>query len=594
MDRGAVFFLKFIENKKMEKRKELNLGYSDFKNIIRNDNYYVDKSLLIEEILNIQKTVLLLPRPRRFGKTLNLSMLNYFFDKKEPENIRLFSDLKIWKNQEIIEKHCCKYPVIYLSFKDAKAETWQQCYELIIPEIANQYRQHIYLLKDDVLHDFEKLKFNKILNETASEADYQGSLKLLSRFLHRYHQKEVVILIDEYDTPIQASHNKFYLEAVSFMRTLLSGAYKDNTSLYKGIITGILRVSKESIFTGLNNISVYSIFDTPFSDKFGFTEKEVKQIILDFYVETEYVEIKKWYNGYRFGKTEDIYNPWSILNYVLTPKDGFKLFWSNTSANELIKNEIKKKDANRIREEILELLRGRTVTKDLEENFVFTDFNKRKSLFWTLLTYSGYLTSKKQVSLGEYELMIPNYELEIVFKKTILEWFETEIKIEKYQLIEALNHLINKEERDSKQALDLFEKAFNQIIGDTFSYYDTTKNHEYVYHSYVLGLLAIIGDDYLIKSNKESGEGRYDIMLIPYDKTKTGVVIEIKQIEKQREKEKNEDFVKRIDEEIELAVNQIDRNKYYKELIDNQIEKNKIIKVPIIFAGKEPYITKQS
>ena len=569
----------------MDKIKELDLGQSDFKNIITNNNYFRDKSLFIKELIEAQKSVFLFPRPRRFGKTLNLSMLRYFFDKNETDNKKLFKDLKIWQTEESIKQHCCKYPVIYLTFKDVKAETWHSCYELIVSEIVNLYSKHIYLLENNTLYDFEKIKYNKILNETASETDYKNSLKLLSKYLQRFHNEKVVILIDEYDTPIQAGHNNFYNEAISFMRNILSGALKDNTSLYKGIITGILRISKESIFTGLNNLSVYSILDNKFSDKFGFTEQEVKQLIIDFEVKTDYAEIKKWYDGYKFGKKENIYNPWSVLNYVLSENEGFKTFWANTSANELIKDEIKKKEAGNIREDILKLINNEIIIKDLEENFIFPDLHKRKSLLWTLLTFSGYLTTQNEIRHGEYELVIPNYELKIIFKKTIIEWIETDIKVVKSLLQDTANYLITNKIRK-------FEIGFKQIIGDTFSYYDTAKNHEYVYHSYILGLLAIIGDDYIIKSNKESGEGRYDIMLVPrgHASLQNGVIIEIKQIKKQRKNEIEKDFIKRINKQIELAKNQINKNKYYKELIDNKIEIDNIIKVPIVFAGKEPYI----
>ena len=569
--------------------KQLNLGHSDFRDVIQNDNYFVDKSLLIEEILLAQKAVLLFPRPRRFGKTLNLSMLKYFFDKNGPENKKLFKDLKIWQTGNNIKQHCCKYPVIYLTLKDAKAETWEDCYELIVSEIVNLYSEHRYLLENNILYDNEKDIFNRILRKTASKIEYQESIKQLSAYLQRYHNEKVVILIDEYDTPIQSGYKKFYNEVVPFMRNLLSGAFKDNSNLYKGIITGILRVSKESIFSGLNNLSVYSILDNQFSDKFGFTETEVKKIITDFKVETRYGLIKKWYNGYKFGKTEGIYNPWSILNYVLQPQDGFKTFWTNTSANELIKNEIKKKDADNIRQEILKLINNEAIVKDIEENFVFTDLDTPKEILWTLLTYSGYLTIKNKISRKEHEILIPNYEIKTVFQDTILEWIQTDIKIIKSLLQDTANYLIN------NQIIE-FEKGFKQIIGDTFSYFDTAKNNEYVYQSYILGLLAIIGDDYIIKSNKESGEGRYDIMLIPIVNQHNGVdqhgvVIEIKQIEKQKDKEGNAVFFNRINETIKLALSQINKNKYYKELIDNKINVDKIIKIPIIFAGKEPYIT---
>ena len=568
----------------MTNRKKLNLGYSDFKNIIKSDSYFVDKSLLIKEVIDTEKSVLLFPRPRRFGKTLNLSMLKYFFDKNEPENGKLFDNLKIRQTDDYIKENCGKYPVINLSFKDAKANNWNDCYELITSEIVKLYRQHRYLLNDDILYKDEQNDFNSIINRKAKTTDYQNSIKQLSEYLQRYHNEKVVILVDEYDTPIQAGYGNFYEEVVPFMRNLLSGAFKDNLNLYKGIITGILRVSKESIFSGLNNLSVYSILDEEFADKFGFTELEVEKIIKDFEIKTNYSEIKKWYNGYRFGHVTGIYNPWSILNFAVSKNERFKTFWTNTSANELIKNEIKKKDADNIRQEVLKLINNEIIVKDLEENFVFSDLETPKEILWTLLTYSGYLTTRNNISRKEYEILIPNYELKTVFQDTIIEWIQTDIKIIKSLLQNTANCLINNQ-------IDEFEKGFKQIIGDTFSYYDTAINNEYIYHSYILGLLAIIGDDYLIKSNKESGEGRYDIMLIPQNKSKNGVVIEIKQIEKQQEKEKNDDFNKRINEQTKITTNQIDRNKYYKELIDNKINKNNIIKIPIVFAGKEPYIT---
>ncbi len=565
--------------------KELNLGHSDFKDIIENNNYFVDKSLLIKEVLRAQKAVLLLPRPRRFGKTLNLSMLRYFFDKNEPENKNLFKELKIWQTSDDIKKHCCKYPVMYLTFKDVKAEEWEDCYQLIISEIIALYKTHRYLLESNILYKEEKENFENILRRKANKWVYQESVKSLSEYLQRFHNEKVVILIDEYDAPIQSGYNKFYDKVVPFMRNLLSGAFKDNSNLYKGVITGILRVSKESIFSGLNNISVYSILDNQFSDKFGFTEAEVKQIIVDFNIKTDYSEIKKWYDGYKFGETSEIYNPWSILNFAVSDKEKFKTFWTYTSSNELIKEQIKKKDATNVRAEILKLINGETIAKDLEANFVFPDLDKNPDLLWTLFTYSGYLTTRKEISRKKHELVIPNYEIKTVFQDSIVDWLKIDVKLQKSLLEDTANNLITNE-------ITKFEIGFKEIIGDTFSYYDTAKNNEYIYHSYILGLLAIIGDDYIIKSNKESGEGRYDIMLIPHDKSKSGIVIEIKQIEKQKTNEDNNKFHKRINNEIETALAQIDKNKYYKELIISKIKTENIVKIAIVFAGKEPYVTK--
>ncbi len=560
--------------------KELDLGNSDFKKIIKNNNYFVDKSLLIKEVIKAQKQVILLPRPRRFGKTLNLSMLKYFFDINEPENVNLFTQLNIWKTEEEIVQKQGKYPIIYLSFKDAKQNTWDDTLQHIKIEIAKLFRTHNYLLKDNTLMDNEKLEFEKIANRTAHNVDFEVSIKQLSEYLHRYYQQEVVILIDEYDTPIQASHKKFYESAISFMRNLLSGALKDNTFLYKGIITGILRVSKESIFTGLNNVTAHTIFDEEFSDKFGFTESETKQILKDFDVSTPYEEIKKWYDGYRFGSHSGIYNPWSILNYALGHKNGFKTFWANTSSNELLKEQLEDRNENEIREQLMQLINNETIEKEIDDNFVFPDLEKNKDLVWSLLTFSGYLTSINKVGRKSYELKIPNYEIKTVFQDIVIHWLNTNLKIKQKLLLDTTNWLINNE-------IKRFELGFKKIIGDTFSYFDTQGEPENVYQSYVLGLLAIIGDDYIIKSNRESGDGRYDVMLIPHDKNKFGVVIEIKQIAKQ-EAEKDIDFHKRIDEKIKEALQQIERNKYYKELIENKV--SKIIKLPIVFAGKEPYI----
>jgi len=568
----------------MAERKKLNLGYSDFKNIIQSNSYFVDKSLFIQEVIETEKNVLLLPRPRRFGKTLNLSMLQCYFEKGDPENQQLFKDLKIGQVGHDIQQHCCKYPTISLSFKDAKARNWDETFKYIKKEISKLYQHHEYLLNNNVLSKHEKIKFDKIITETGDTVDFAVSLSELSDYLHRYHHEKVVILVDEYDTPIQASYAKFYDEAVSFMRNLLSGAFKDNSNLYKGIITGILRVSKESIFSGLNNLSVCSILEDEFSDKFGFTEPEVRGILADFNIKTDYAEIKRWYDGYKFGETTPIYNPWSILNFVVSKNETFKTFWTNTSSNELIKNEIKKKNADNVRQEILKLINNETIVKDIEENFVFTDLDTPKEVLWTLLTFGGYLTTRNKVSRKEYELVIPNYELKTVFQDTILEWLQTDIKIIKSLLQDTTHHLLNNHVKE-------FELGFKQIIGDTFSYYDTAKNNEYVYQSYILGLLAIIGDDYIIKSNRESREGRYDIMLVPHDKSKNGVVIEIKSIEKQRDNENKANFQKRIHEAIQLASAQIDKNHYYKELLAHKVKIQNIIKIPIVFAGKEPFIS---
>lgn len=560
--------------------KKLSIGNSDFKNTIENNHYFVDKSLLVKEVIDSHAQILLFARPRRFGKTLNLSMLNYFFDLKSAKEPNFFLNLKIWQTE--VKENYANYPVIFLSFKDAKANNWNDCYELIISELSDIYTKFLYLLESTALAVHEKQEFNRITNKTASNVEYQRSLKKLSEYLYRYHNQRVVILIDEYDTAIQAGYKNYYEQSILFMRNLLSGAFKDNPFIYKGIISGILRVSRESIFSGLNNVTIHSVLNDEFSDKFGFTKQEVKQILEDFNVATNYELVKKWYNGYKIGALTNIYNPWSILNYAISTTKEFQAFWVNTSSDDLLKEQLQGKDENYMREQLLKLINNETIEKTIEENIVFTDLGKNKEVLWSLLLFSGYLTIDTKTDYNTYTLKIPNYEIKLVFKNLIMNWFNTDLKIRQNQLIETTRNLINNQ-------LTEFETGFKQIIGDTFSYFDTKDQPENVYQSYVLGLLAIIGDDYIIKSNRESGEGRYDILLIPHDKAKYGIVIEIKQLPKVSNEQPNE-FAQRINHKISEALLQIDKNKYYNELIVNKIDK--IIKLPIVFVGKEPFISK--
>jgi hypothetical protein len=348
------------------KRLKLSIGTSDFRNLRQSGAYFVDKSLFIKEVIESSGEILLLPRPRRFGKTMNLSMLRYFFDISEPENRGLFRGLKVWEDEETM-KHCCSYPVIFMTFKDVKASDWKRTLNYMKLELSNLFKQFRYLLEGSTLYSDEKQVLTNYITTQADEEEYALSLKLLSEWLYRYHNERVVILIDEYDTPIHSAYGRFYEETVTFMRNLLSGAFKDNSYLYKGVITGILRVSKESIFSGLNNLSVFSILNNRFSDKFGFTEEEVKQILKDFEIDTDYEKVKEWYNGYRFGDTEGIYNPWSILNYVSEHRDGFRSYWSQTSSNALIREQITNRNAEDVRRDILRLLEDETVIKTIEE-----------------------------------------------------------------------------------------------------------------------------------------------------------------------------------------------------------------------------------
>ena len=591
----------------MENKKRLEIGISNFKKIVANNNYFVDKTMLIYDWMSESAYVSLMPRPKRFGKTLNLSMIEHFFDIQKPDSAKLFQEFQISEKKEFCKEHQNKYPVINISLKGIKETTWEKCLDKFKGLIAELYQEHKFLSQSDKLEKEDKVIFEKIITKTANEVEFKEGLKKLSNYLQKYFDKEVIILVDEYDAPIinafhntdspiksQSKENKTYYEnIISFMQGFLGDAYKGNNSLRKGLLTGVMRVGRESIFSEWNNFRVYSITSPYFDDKFGFTEQETVEFLNYFNLKDRKNDIKKWYNGYKFGNTQHIYNPWSIVNYISGEKEGFKPYWVNSGDYSLIKSRIIEIG---VKNNIQDLIEGKTIDKELKENFVFQDFETDNELLWTLLTDNGYLTQSGKSDFGNYKLKIPNNEVKIVFTDIIKTWLNTEIKLKRDLLINTARSLINNK-------LFEFEKGFKQIIGDTLSYFDTapktekkTKKtiitHEQIYHIYTFGLLTILADDFIIKSNRESGEGRYDILLIPHDTKKNGVVIEIKQIEKQKTNEKDDKFNLRINNAIESALNQIDKSKYYKELIINKIKSKNIIKLAIVFAGKEPYITK--
>ena len=565
--------------------KEILIGVSDFRNLITGNGYYVDKSLFIKEIIKSGAQAMLFTRPRRFGKTLNLSMLRYFFDLQHPENKELFNGLKISEDQDLMDTYCCQYPVIFLTFKDVKYDNWKATLTKIKTIIANLFVEHYYLFRSNKLADFEKQDFDDIVRKKADPVLYENSLIFLSELLYRYHNKQVIILIDEYDTPIHQGYDKYYNQVVSFMRNFLSAGLKDNSYLYKAVVTGILRVSKESIFSGLNNIAVYSILNHQFDDKFGFTENEVKQLLQYYGKDTFFEQVKDWYNGYCIGDQTEMYNPWSVLNFAADTKSEFRSYWTQTSTNALIKHEIRKHESEEIRSDIKTLLEGGTVAKDIVENFVFSDLETDKDLLWTLMLFSGYLTFTERVWHSTYRLRIPNYEVKTVFQETVVDWIKNELRIQKSLLDETLQALI-------QGRLSDFEQGFRKVMQDTFSYYDTQKFNEYVFHAYLLGLLAILGDYYEIKSNRESGEGRYDILLVPREQGFKGIVIEIKRTDRQGDKESDEEFNERVEKLLREGLEQLERREYYKGLVSKGLSDNEIVKVVIVFAGKTPYVYK--
>jgi len=596
----------------MENKKSLKIGSSDFKTIITDNGYFVDKTMLIKDFFESGSYILLMPRPKRFGKTLNLSMIEYFFDIQKQDSAKFFLDFEISKDTKFCEQHQNKYPVINLTLKEVKETTWENCIESFKNTISKLYRNYNFLLKSEKLDSYEKQLIENIILRKADVIDYKTSLENLSKYLNQHFEKEVIILVDEYDAPIingykntpkpiknKRGETTYYENVVNFMQTFLGSTFKGNINLKKGLITGVMRVGVVSrdtpwhVFTEWNNFSVYGITSTYFADKFGFTKQETEGILSYFGLQDRTDEVEKWYDGYKFGDVDKIYNPWSIVNYISNEKDGFKPYWVNTSDDSIIKERITEPN---VKEQIQELISGMTIVKTIRENFVFPDFEHDTELLWTLLFHSGFLTQVNEVSLYRYELKIPNHELKFVFKNIILEWINSTYKFNRDLLITTSKHLINNNVKD-------FETGFKKIIGDTVSYFDTAirkdetgkeiiLSQEQIYHVYTLGLLAILCDDYIIKSNRESGEGRYDIVLIPRDVEKKGVIIEIKKVDGQGNNEEYENFKKRINHEIDSALQQIERKKYYMELLIHKIDLENIIRIPIVFAGKEPYITK--
>lgn len=566
----------------MTQQKALFRGTDDFKELI--NGYFIDKTPLIQEVLDDTHKVILITKPRRFGKSLNLSMLANFFDIQQPTNVELFKPLKIWKMGKKYTDQCGKYPVIHLTLKDVDEDNFEDCLEFLKDVISELFQKYIYLLSSSKLNSIQKKDINNIIERTASKTIFKRSLKKLSQALYDHHGEKVIILIDEYDCPILAGYrNGYYHTIIRFMKSFFGGAFKTNNSLQKGVITGVMRVSKESLFSHINNVEVYSVLDYRYADKFGFTEEETQTLLQYFNMGEDFQTIKKWYDGYNMGNVSDIYNPWSITGYIAKPEQGFKAHWVNTSGDDLIKERIVEQGAEVFRSSVEALLQGQSIEKPVEEQIIFADFLSKKDLFWSLLLYSGYLTPvRAEVSSDFYELKIPSYEIKTLFQKIIRQWFDVGLNVHASLLHEMIKSLTQNRIKD-------FEKYFKEIMGDTFSYFDLDnpndeeqkKQAEKVWQAYTLGVLSIASEDYIIKSNRESGNGRYDILLLPKVKTKYGILIEVKTMDKDASE-------KQIATKLKKALGQIEKNEYYKELIAHDIPKR--IEIAMVFAGKKVHI----
>ena len=549
------------------------IGESNFKRIRESSAYYVDKSLLVEEVLTCPYQVILITRPRRFGKTINLSLLHYFFEKTDQDHAELFDGLAI-KQSDIFTDYFSQFPVIFLTFKDIKHSTWGHCLENIKLTLARIFKKFHYLLKNQFLFDDEKEMFTKVMNGTASEVIYGNSLQFLSERLCRYHKKQVIILVDEYDTPIHSGHKyNYYDEVISFMRNVLSGGLKDNSSLFKGIMTGTLRISKESIFTGLNNLGVFPLHKQRFNPFFGFDEAEVKKILADFNLSEKLSTMIRWYDGYNFGGKK-IFNPWSIVNYISNPESGPEPYWLNTSSMDMIEKVVTPNNTL-LREELNDLIEGKPITKIIYENMVFSDIsNPRSDLLWSFLLHSGYLKVITEVESDlrkKFALQIPNLEVRIIYVDLIEKWIKNHVDLRQLEML--LSSLKNGD-------ITLFEKQLKKVCIEIMSYHDFAGNPEKVYHALVLGMLVWLSNDYIIRSNRESGYGRYDIIFIPKDKTKQGIIIEFKRIDE-------DDIVENV---LDDALRQIEKKCYDVELKAANI--HKILKLAVGFTSKAVYLKK--
>ena len=548
-------------------KKPLPIGVSDYRDACTN-YYYVDKTLMIKEFLDERPKVSLFTRPRRFGKTLNMDMLRTFFEKTDEDTSVYFRDKKVWSCGEQYRNHQGKYPVIFLSFKDVKYSSWEDTYRTIRTLIAMEVCRHGELASSSALSDYEKEQFSLLATGAADEVTYQLSLKILTLFLYKHHGVAPIIIIDEYDTPIQQGHGSgFYDTVIGFMRNLFSGGLKDNPYLSFGFLTGILRVVKESIFSGLNNLKINSILDDRYSEYFGFTADEVQEMA-DYYDASEkYQEICDWYDGYRFGGT-DIFNPWSVIGYF-NNNCRPKAFWQSTGQNDIIR-EVLASATPDIMERLELLMQGKSFVTHIDTGVIYPQIQKNPSSIYSFLLVAGYLkaVSYDQPYGEDYmcEVALPNKEISFVYSKEILSQLETMI---------PRPAAIAVQEAIYKMDMDGLQRALGDFLLQTISYHDAAD--ETFYHGLILGMCAVMDNIYRITSNREAGEGRFDIQMVPLNKCLPGILIELK-AGKNCSEEQLEDLAQE-------AVNQINDRVYGVDLMAQGVES--ILKYGIAFSGKK-------
>ena len=560
--------------------KKIAIGKQSFEDIRKKDCFYIDKTNFIKDWWESADDVTIITRPRRFGKTLNMDMLKCFFSNQYEGRKELFKGLDIWKDEKY-RKLQGRYPVIFLSFAGIKQTEYSKAVTMIKNEITDIYNKYDYIMKSDLYNNNEKIQFKSVCPDMSDEIA-QKAINDLSNYLSRYYGKKVIIILDEYDTPMQEAYvNGYWDELVAFTRSLFNLAFKTNPYLERGIMTGITRVSKESIFSDLNNLKVVTTTSREYATSFGFTEKEVFDALDEVNMSNEKAAVKEWYDGFTFGDVKDIYNPWSIINYLQTGK--IDSYWTDSSSNGIV-NKLIKTGTPDVKEAMAVLISGGVIEKKIDEQIVFDQLDKNEDAIWSLLLASGYLCIESYKEVGRlkrkiYGLKLTNLEVERMFEVMIEQWFGKE----KFNYNGFVKSLLNGD-------IESMNEYMNRVTRGVISYFDTGKTPsdeepERFYHGLVLGLMVDQVDNYILSSNRESGFGRYDIMLEPIDKNNEkypGIVIEFKVFN-----QKKEDT---LEETVENALRQIKEKDYDAELIKRGVKEENIYHYGFAFKGKEVLI----